>query len=219
MESFLGQIGTALGILFCVAVATEIIIEVVRGGIAQISGTFFQKPFFASHRDLKEAITSVQDLFPEDNKDALLMLARLEDAHQKAKIIHSEKASQIEELIKKIGENESAVDIKKKVHAKLSEIASSVSVSEKQRSVYIKGLAGLAGIALCYVANVDAFAVLEFVVDDHEETKVVATPWGMVATGLAAAGGSTFWHDQIERVRLLKSATAMLNPSAPQKPA
>lgn len=198
-DTFLGEIGTALAVLFLVAVAVEILIEALRGAL---SGIFrgFDKPFFTKHTDFKAALKSVEDMLPAEKTDEKLMIARLEAAHQRALTITKTKGDEIKALVDDATAKEGSIaEMKAAIQEKLSRQLAQIDDIERKRIVALKVMAAIVGVALCLPAGINAFAELDF---DGASGRL-----GIILTGLAAAGGSSFWHDQIDRVRLLRSAS------------
>ena len=205
-NTFLTQLGTALGILFVVAVATEILIETLRGILAGVFDGYFARPFFKSQTDLKTALESVADMFPEDQADTKLLLMRLENAHQKALKIAQSKAEDIKKLVDEASNKESSIAAAKDaIHANVSTLIAEIELTDRQRKTVIKILSAAAGVLICWPTDIDAFRELGLAQNvDH---------LGAVLTGLGAAGGSNFWHDQVERVRMMRSAASIVAPA------
>ncbi|SFE61676.1 hypothetical protein [Roseivivax sediminis] len=199
MDTDLGAIAAALAIIFLVAVASEILMETLRGAVAALFGGVFNSPFFAKTSTFKTALASVQDLLPAENEDAALMLARLRQAEAQARAIASDKTAEIETLVAAADSAAASFGItgvKKEVSNALPGILASVDVQERRRAVFIKICAAAIGVGLCTSAELNAFAPL---------IEAKSGDWGQVLTGIAAAGGSTFWHEQIERVRGIRT--------------
>ena len=217
MEVEIGDVLAALGVIFLVAVAAEITIETIRGllsGVLRIP--LIDEPFFKQQGDFRDAVQSVSDLFVEGDDNANRMVARLEVALERAKKNSKKRVDELDELVNAAKASPDADKISE-ISETVSRYLAEIDDAADKRAIVIKLLAGLVALGYCVVGEIDALSLLNF-----EAGSVEGEPnfsYGILLTGIAAAGGSTFWHDQIERVRLLRSSVALVAPTPRQAPA
>lgn len=211
MDIEFGGVLAALGIIFLVAVAAEITIETLRGllsGVLRLP--FIDQPFFKRQADFKEAVQSVSDLFVDGDNDAKKMVARLEVALERAKKNSQTRVDELGQLVEAAKDSPSKDDLSK-ISETVSKYLAEIDDAADRRAVVIKVLAGGVAVAYCWAGEIDAIRLMGFETDCSNGEGCFA--YGILLTGIAAAGGSTFWHDQIERVRLLRSAVTLVAPS------
>lgn len=82
------------------------------------------------------------------------------------------------------------------------------NLSEKKRIVILRVLSAIIGVLISYIIQIDSFALLSGLFS-IETAKTFSTPLGhyggILLTGLAASAGSSFWHDQLAKVRAAKT--------------
>lgn len=121
---------------------------------------------------------------------------------------------EIKELIAKLDEGVAGT----KVAAILQERTDKHRDEEASRLRWLRVISLIIGVALAYFLRVDAAVLLEAVIPEIAE-KINVLPLtmppfseampltpGMILTGLAAAAGSAFWHDQLDRLQASKQA-------------
>ena len=67
-------------------------------------------------------------------------------------------------------------------------------------------LSTLIGIGVSWAVQINVSDMIRGGADNHDALHV----FGYIIGGLAAAGGSSFWHDQLDKVRSAKSIAAKL---------
>ncbi|MEO0250585.1 MAG: hypothetical protein ABIN58_13895, partial [candidate division WOR-3 bacterium] len=100
------------------------------------------------------------------------------------------------------------------IPAKLNETANSVKDSlenaERKRIFFLRLISAGLGCLLVWLSG---FYVFEILSKDPNASKWLTSEWlktdliNILVGGLAAAAGSSYWHDQLDKVRSLKSAT------------
>lgn len=208
MEDFVKIAGTLVAVFFLVSLATETILESFRGFLA-----LFGIEVLKSNKSLDEELDEVAAFLPNDQKnaarfEALVTIvetanAKTSDVKKKIADIRTELANVVDPTGKlKI------VDREKEWLANLvAPIRKSMEASEAKRVFALRIISAAIGIAVSATAGID---VIDMVANAQsgagEDTTTNGGVLGFVIAGLAAAGGSSFWHDQLDRVRSLKQA-------------
>lgn len=81
------------------------------------------------------------------------------------------------------------------------------SLDEKKRIVILRCLSAAIGLAIAGILQLDSFVMLSTMIPKgtSEMFSTPAAHWGgIVLTGLSASAGSSFWHDQLAKVRAVK---------------
>jgi len=226
MDDALAAVGMLFMLFLVVATTAEQIIEAFRGFLEQLG-----------FRDLKagisvaEATKLSQEFLPAGGEamakvQALLVVA--EDYPRRLK----EKKDDIERMKTSLanvlggGPNGGlAEDVGAGLTRLSMEVSAMVQDAERTRVWVLRLLSFAVCIAICQFMQFDALAI---VIQSNPEMfggmlklhslgadrTVAPVVWGILATALAASAGSSYWHDQLDRVRSLKSATAALKAAA-----
>ena len=81
-----------------------------------------------------------------------------------------------------------------------SPIRKLIEAKESNRVFALRIISAVLGVGVAVCAKMDVIAMI------GGTSGGAAAYLGYVIAGLAAAGGSSFWHDQLDRVRALKQA-------------
>ncbi len=209
MEDFVKLAGTLVAVFFLVSLATETILESLRGFLA-----LFGIEVLKSKQSLDDALNEVAEFLPSDQKNAGRFEA-LVTIVAKAKSTSTEVQKQINTLKVELAnvadpsDKLKIVDREKEFVAGLvAPIRKQMEASEAKRVFALRIISAAIGIAVSATAGID---VIDMVANAQagagEDTTANGGPLGFVIAGLAAAGGSSFWHDQLDRVRSLKQAS------------
>lgn len=129
----------------------------------------------------------------------------------------------LEDRVKEIGEiaDETAAALgpdavavittgQKNLVVRMSEIREKYDFDERKRIAILRVLSAVVGILLAVALQLDTIDMLATLfpqeIQDIFNTQI-AHYGGMLLTGLAASAGSSFWHDQLGKVRALKEAS------------
>lgn len=215
MEEFIKQAGVLVAVFFLISLAVETILESFRGLLAM-----FGIEVLKSKKSLEEAMDEVAEFLPDDQKDiarfeALVTIvetssAKIEDVKKRIDRIRGDLASAVDPDGKlKVVDRE-----KEWLAAMSSPIRKLIEAKESNRVFALRIISAVLGIGVSYAASIDVTAILagmqsETIVDTT--TRASATEMssviGYILAGLAAAGGSSFWHDQLDRIRSLKQTS------------
>ena len=202
MEEFVKLAGTLVAVFFLVSLATETILESFRGCFA-----LFGIEVLKSKQSLEDALNEVAEFLPADQKNA----ARFEALVTIVRKAESTATDVQNKLTKLKAELENAVDPsgklkivdreKERLAALAAPIRKKIEASEAKRVFALRIISAVIGIFVSAAAGIN---VIELVGAGGGQGWREALSY--VIAGLAAAGGSSFWHDQLDRVRSLKQA-------------
>ncbi len=201
----LGVLGAYFAILLVLSVSVETLLEPFswfRGLRKQASPD--------------DVLKSVQEWLPEGSEEAVKVIAIQTFASQtKTNLEEVKKTVDAlrEDAVKALTEMglEAQVDtVQKDIALKLATLRQKHASTEKSRITTLRVVSALIGILIAFTMQINTFEILS-VLFPEDVIASLNTSWGqiggMLATGLAASAGSSFWHDMLGRVRNLKNLT------------
>jgi hypothetical protein len=184
----LGTLGAYFAILLVLAVAVETILD----------------PFTAIFGSLKKKVN------PEDLMKDLKEWGSQNTPHDQI-VQNVFKTMKAAKAVTKAAETitaDQALD-DQKLLAELQAMRDHYANNEQKRIVILRVVSAVIGIAIALLLHIDTFALLADLLPKDAQS-ALALPLvqlgGMVLTGLAASAGSSFWHDQLGKVRAVKEA-------------
>jgi hypothetical protein len=207
MESFVALLGLMFFMFLVLAAAVEVILEMFRGLLERFGITWAKGKV-----SLDDALKLASEFAP-DNTD---LYTKIEAVKSAAQQITKTASSKIEELTKLQADLAGAGVPVNVIAAKLNEAANSVKNSldnnERKRIFFLRLIA--AGLG-CLLAWLSGFYVFQTLAADPKAQEMLGSvvdklqgPWvNILVAGFAAAAGSSYWHDQLDKVRSLKSVT------------
>jgi len=219
LSRILGVLGAYFAILLVLAVSVETMLE----------------PFTLIFKGLRKRI-SPDDVMQDINE----WLPKYSDQSGAAKAAaianltteYDVKAEDLESRINEIDKiaNETAQalgvkgpmdDAKKMLAVRMAVIRIKYGFDERRRIVIIRALTAVIGIFIAILLHIDTFDILADLFPADVRV-LFATPvaqyGGMVITGFAASAGSSFWHDQLGRIRAIKDAARRLEEVVKPRP-
>jgi hypothetical protein len=114
-----------------------------------------------------------------------------------------------DETAKGLGVHKQVDDTEKMIAVYMAALRDKFCLDERKRIAILRVLAGLVGIAIAIMLKIDTFDIIGFLFPENVRM-ILTTPGGqiggMMMTGLAASAGSSFWHDQLGRLRAIKES-------------
>ena len=227
MQDYLGAVGLLFFMFFLVAAATEAILETFRGALERVGITWLK-----ADKSLDDAIKMSTEFLPPGS-EARGKIVALQDVVKNLNAVAKDKKEAIDELKTKLDAIESGSPIAETLMAEANALAmhvkDAIDNSERVRIFWLRLISGGIAIILSYQADIDALRSMiqaypelfkgTFTIYKIEGSGATAavTPlgWagrnlGFVLTGIAAASGSSYWHDQLDKVRNLKGVQEQL---------
>jgi hypothetical protein len=197
----LAILGAYFAILLVLSVAVETILEPIT-------------PWFKVLRKKlspEQAMKDISNWLPEGAEPSIKAQAILSFAED-FNVTREEIDQKVKALIKDATTSASALGIpvieaQARISVGLSEIRKRWDRSEQRRITILRLLSALVGIGVAILIQIDSFQLLSGLIPASALASVDANQLhigGMIITGLAASAGSSFWHDQLAKVRSLK---------------
>ena len=217
IDALLGLALLLTTLLFVLSAAIESSVEVVRG-VLGITVTERLKGAVG----LEEALRQAGEFAPSDAD----LQVRLNAIHLATKSIGrgardlqegvTRKLAQIERLA---GESQSfagippaeRLNVTKALNEAADQVTAAIGRYERSRIFWLRLMSIALGIVISRASEVDVVAIARdglAPLTEGRTTPSIATDWtplGGIITGIAAASGSSFWHDKIDRIRSLKN--------------
>jgi len=202
ISAVLGVLGAYFAILLVLSVSVETILE-----------PFSFLKGLQKQANPDDVVRAVEEWLPEGSGEAAKVVA-IQNIAEKTRVNMKEldslaksQAAAAVETLKELG-LESQVDLaKKEIAIKLSTLRERYASSQKQRITILRTLSAIIGIIIAFALQINTFDILgSFFSPDVMRAldSQLGYIGGIVITGLAASAGSSFWHDQLGRVRNIK---------------
>jgi hypothetical protein len=119
-----------------------------------------------------------------------------------------------DETAKGLGVQKQVEDAEKKIAVYIAALRAKFALDERKRITVLRIIAAVLGVALAMLLKINTFDILGSILPPDIRT-IFATRVGQfggtVITGIAASAGSSFWHDQLGRVRAIKESAKELS--------
>ena len=199
----LGVLGAYFAILLVLSVSVETLLEPF---------TWFRGLRKQASPD--DVLKSVQEWLPEGSDDAKKVIA-IQTFTSQAKTNLQELDKTVDALrddavkaLKEMGLEAQVDTVQKDIALKLATLRQKYASTEKSRITWLRVLSAVIGIIIAYLMQINTFQLLGVLFPNDVIASLDTTIGhigGVVATGLAASAGSSFWHDMLGRVRNLKN--------------
>lgn len=207
MEKLIATLGLLFFLFLVLAAAVEVILEMFRGVLERFGFTWPKGKV-----TLDEALALAREFAP-DNKE---LYTKLEAVKTAAKQLADKAGEKLAALNAIEAEVEKAGVVPEKLAARLNQVAGSVQAElEKSERARIFTLRALAAMIGCVLAWQSEFYVFQILAADDSARAVIGNIKGLkseflniLVGGLAAAAGSSYWHDKLDKVRSLKGTMA-----------
>lgn len=209
MDALIATLGALFALFLVLAAAVEAILEMFRGTLERFGVTWLK-----GKTSLDEALKLAAEVAP--TSDFLkTKLAAIETAAAQIKEIAEKKKTEFDDVKSSLSQAVGAAAIDEAA-AKLNRLAQSVKesleIDERRRIWVLKLLSAALGVALCTYADFHVFEILAATPGASDLLKGLPSMQGELLNrlvgGIAAAAGSNYWHDQLDRVRAVKSSFA-----------
>jgi hypothetical protein len=208
MDSFLTTIGLLFFTFLVLAAAVEAILESLRGALEFIPGANPLRPRISLDDALK-----LSEEFAAGNNTLEVKVAGIKKVAQQIEGIGSSTAALLDGALKsKANPEEAAAE----VNAITSDLKKVLDAKDRYKILILRILSAIIGCLLVWWLKVNIFDILvdqpnapAFLVQNKELLRNDLL--SILLGGLAAAAGSSYWHDQLDRVRKLKEMTKQVN--------
>jgi hypothetical protein len=114
-----------------------------------------------------------------------------------------------DETAKGMGVQKRVDETEKKIAVYMAALRAKFAMNERKRITILRIASAIIGISIAIMLKIDTFDILGSLFPIDVRT-ILTTPGGqiggMIITGLASSAGSSFWHDQLGRLRAIKDA-------------
>lgn len=208
MESFLSVLGLLLACLLVISAAVEATLEMFRGVLERLGFTFLK-----GKTSVEDAVKIAKEMGGGGNAALSVRLAAVESAVAQVSTLKAEKTKVIEDLKRDLAgvAGVAPEDLEARFATVLGDIKGRMDEDERSRVFLLKLLSILIGVG--YV-SFTGFNAVEIVVEGLKDSNLtlLASRFENLDTmfvnlflgGIAAAAGSNYWHDALDRVRAAK---------------
>ena len=220
----LGSLGAIVAAFFILSLAVETILENFRGVLL-----LFGIQTLKARKTLEEGMAEAAEFVPAESKEHArftafvnLVKARVEKG--------SDVAAKLEVIAEKLGaaanpqdRNEIIEKSKSFVAQAAAPVKALMETNEQRRVLTLRIISAVVGIAVAWGADLNFLELVEKTGTASQPPMPApdAVTWraylSYLMAGLAAAGGSSFWHDQLDRIRSMKQIGEQLVTIIPAK--
>ena len=206
MESLLTVMGLLFFMFLVLAAAVEVILEVFRGTLGVLGFTWVKGTV-----SLDEALKLADEFAPDGGELHTKLEAVKASSEQLGDVLKDKVAilQEIKEDLKNVTEQEKGV-IAGRLNAVAAAVNEKLDQHKRNRIFILRSIAAVVGCFLVYETKFYVFVELTKAPGAEDILVGLATleaVWvNVLVGGLAAAAGSSYWHDKLDKVRSLKSA-------------
>jgi hypothetical protein len=201
ISGFVAIAGTIVAAFFLLSLAVETILENFRGILA-LAGIEVLK----SKMTMDAALAEVAEFVPPESKEAA-RFAGLADFVKTSSTSINETKTKCEEIVAALAQAVSPAEknaIIEREKLWLASVAAPIRAamqkSEEKRVFALRIISAALGIVVAWASGLNVLDITGEQVSPAGDYAFL----GYILGGLAAAGGSSFWHDQLDRVRNFK---------------
>jgi hypothetical protein len=208
MESLIGLIGTLIFIFLILSAVVEMIVELFRGVLEKLGITWVKSKI--TLEDALKLSTEFAPNIPGMNTK----ISAVRNAAGQFKSSMEETNTRLEKLQEDLRKSPENIDT---ICVALNDIAGKVKVHidqhEHNRIFFLRTISAIIGCSITWEFH---FYVFELIASSPDAKAFSATlhhlssDWiNILAGGFAAAAGSSYWHDQLDKIRNIKTLAPM----------
>ena len=216
LTDFISVIGTIVAGFFLLALAVETILESFRGALALVGIEALK-----SKMTMDAALEEAAEFMPPDSRE-FARFAGLASMVKKSGPLAEEVEKRCEDIIAAMAGALSPADKNAMIAREklwLADLAGPIRErlqrNEDKRVFVLRIISAAIGVAIACAADLNMLSITGGV--SHTDNGWYQV-FGYVLAGLAAAGGSSFWHDQLDRIRSVKQIGQQLATIVPSGP-
>jgi hypothetical protein len=200
-----------LGLLFflflVLGACVEVILEVFRGFLERFGVTWAK-----SKISLDESLKLASEFAP-DEKDLHTKLQAVKSAALQIEEQAGDKIQSLNTIKNNLASAGTPVnEIAAEINAIASAVKEDLNKNDRKRIFILRTIAAIIGCFLAWQSDFYVFRILAESPSAKEwlgMLKGLKSEWvNIIVGGLAAAAGSSYWHDQLDKVRSLKAVSA-----------
>ena len=215
LSDILGILGAYFAVLLVLAVSVECILEPFswfKGLRKKVSP--------------EEAMKDIKDWLPGDPKAAATAsanaIANLAKEYNIIATDITERVAQIKSIATEtasgLGITKPVEDLETRAAVYMAALRTKYALDERTRITLLRIFSAVIGVGIAVLLQIDTFTILGNLFPTSVQIVFTSSPLaqygGMVLTGLAASAGSGFWHDQLGKIRAIKSAAGQIQGAA-----
>ena len=211
MDNLLSVIALLFALFLVLSAAVEAVIELFRGVLERFGITWLK-----GKTSLEDAIKLASEVSPDNAALSAKLDAILRTAEQ-VKEITEEKTMAIQQLKTDLT-TATSQSLANNVAKSMNEVATAVKAAldddERRRVFVLRLLSVTVGVIFTYFTDFHVFKILAA---DPNASALQGVLIGLqndffnvLVGGIAAAAGSNYWHDQLDRVRAAKSSIGQI---------
>ncbi len=175
----------------------------------------------------EQAMKDIKEWLPEDSQVRVKfasMTNLLQEYKVKAEDINK-KAKAIGDLAKDTINSLGLVRFENQMAALIADARKAFEKNESRRIGILRFISALIGVYLAWQLQIDSFELLSPLFPENIRNFIHSPEYGfsnlrfggIIISGFAASAGSSFWHDQLDKVRAVKESARVTKESFSEK--
>lgn len=210
MESMLVLLGMLFFMFLILSAAVEAVLEVFRGLLEHFGITWAR-----SKLSLEDALQLSREFAPPNSPELAAKIEALKTAAQQMQHSTESRLQKLDQLkADLLGDSTSSEAITGKLGKLALTIKGDIDQHNRRRVFITRFAATIVGSLLTWQSEFYVFHILASAPESKEWfaslSKLQSAPINILVGGLAASAGSSYWHDQLSKVRNLKAAASSL---------
>jgi hypothetical protein len=205
LTNVLGTLGAYFAVLLVLAVAIESLLSALKLG-----------GWLRETVSPEQAMKDIKDWLPEGSQGQAKVAAinNMVTQFKAKKSLVDDQVAAIDKLVKDtaaaVGNKDAVINVESQLVAALVTLRDKFEADEAKRIAKLRALAAGIGFILALFLQIDTFQLLSKLFSENVQATIAASNYlhygGMFLTGFAASAGSSFWHDQLSKVRAIKES-------------
>lgn len=210
MESLIVLLGMLVFMFLVFSAAVEAVMEVFRGLLEHFGITWAR-----SKLSLEDALSLSREFAPANSPEWLAKVEALKTAAQQLETSVQERLHQLEQIRETLSKGDDGQDMAVGNMGKLAlSIKTDLEQHRRKRTFITRFSTAIIGCLLTWQTDFYVFHILANAAESKTWFKELASlqsPFiNILVGGLAASVGSSYWHDQLVKIRNLKNAVGSM---------
>jgi hypothetical protein len=218
IEAALALIAAIFALFLVLSAAVEAILEALRKPLEFI-GIPVMKPAMTIDEAIALATATAKEFPSKLDGEIAIKLSALKMVTENSVASVQELSTSVEQVVTAFSNTQPGMPpsfaLQTRVDAMAALVKAKLDENEKRKVFLLRLLAAVIGCGVAYWVNLDVIKLVQTMeLPAKPGQGWYALSFGHILAGLAAAGGSSFWHDKLDKVRSLKTLSAQIATKA-----
>jgi hypothetical protein len=204
VDQLLGTASLLIIVLLVLAAAIESVLETLRGVAGQLL------PSLKGAQSLDDALELAREFSAQGGAVEAQPMA-IRAAAERIRYSIKQNLDGLDDIAAQLA-GAQASSLTQRMNEAANEVSAAIGEYERRRILILRVVSAVIGVGLAFISGVDLLDLISSAPGFGRLQMASGFPsWiGEVVTGIAASSGSSFWHDQLDRVRSVKNVHQQL---------